>query len=311
MKESSNIFELVLPNFIDKITERLNASGISIDEPIESEEQITRWSSLYNLFLAESIGNVDFTSIENLISSEGLSFVINHQRIWGYCLLLSKVHLVMLEDICSTVRIQLDQANVKKYVLAKLMGKAIRTYAEVITLCENGLPYGAISLTRNIFELSVIMRFIDQYNDIVAMEFLKAAEKPLDEQDKDDYGWARSSGQFGENGRITFRALREKCGMDNSRYTEIYAFLSKYAHASSQSTNLEVGTSTDNVFIGKTNFGIENPAINAALFISNMMPIFINHFGDRNMRLKVLFSFEWSNMIHDEYTKTSLILYSA
>lgn len=62
-----------------------------------------------------------------------------------------------------------------KTILANICGKTLVTSREVITLCANGYPDGALSLARNVFEQMFIIAFFEQRKD--NSDFIEIVDK--------------------------------------------------------------------------------------------------------------------------------------
>ena len=60
-------------------------------------------------------------------------------------------------------------------ILVNICGKTLVTSREVITLCANGYPDGALSLARNVFEQMIIVAFFEQRKD--NSDFIEIVDK--------------------------------------------------------------------------------------------------------------------------------------
>mgnify|MGYP003295659129 CR=1 FL=1 len=60
-------------------------------------------------------------------------------------------------------------------ILANICGKTLVTSREIITLCANGYPDGALSLARNVFEQMIIIAFFEQRKN--NPDFIEIVEK--------------------------------------------------------------------------------------------------------------------------------------
>lgn len=309
---SKNIFEQFNTNFDTDIARILSEKGLDIDNPNRNEEDFQQVSSIIQQYITDNKELIveAYEKSQNCYEVEASKFNENYYLIWGKCIQISKLHCRLLEDICKQTLVIVDKENIKGFVLAKLMGKSIRTYLEIITLISGGFPYGAASLTRTLFELMVITRFIVKCNDEVALEYFNASAKPLDEQDYNNYSWARASGMFGSNEKITFGKLLKKCELDNSIYSKLYAFHCKFAHATPQTVNYDINAVTDDIYCGPTIQAIDVPATNAALFIRSVMLDYLCYLDEDNLSIKALFCAEWVTYLCSEYNKAAKKLQS-
>jgi hypothetical protein len=283
---NDDIFERLHPGFTGDLSELLKRNGFDVNVSIKDEEDCKKRTTLICDFARGNLENIDDLCKELQRDKGQGDFLIEYYQVWGHCLQLSIMHHRMLEDTCRVLKVPFDEEHIKEAVLLQLMGKGLQTYAEIITLLTNGYPYGAVALARNLFELMVVIQFMAQENEAVAMAHYEASQKPLDQQnEKKKYEWARKAGCIGENEAIHLKLLQEKCGMTDPKYKEIFSYHCKFAHASPQTVNLDAGASSNMIFTGCTMVGIEGPAINSALFISSMMVTLVNHFKHPEFRL--------------------------
>ena len=304
---SNSIFEQFNSKFDANIVRILSGEGIHIDDPNRKEEDFQQISDIIQNYITENKGLIRriCKKNQNYDVLKARKFYKNYYAVWGNCIQISKLHRRLLEDICTQTIIKAEKENVKGYVLAKLMGKSIRTYSEIISLISDGFPYGAASLTRTLFELMVITRFIVQCNDNVALEYYKASAKPLDEQDYNNYSWAESSGIFKPNEKITLGKLQKECNLDNAVHFKLYAFHCKFAHATPQTVNFDIDAVTDDTYYGPSMQSIDVPANNAALLIRNIMLDYLIYIDEDNISIKALFCAEWVIYLCDKYNEAA------
>ena len=249
----------------------LTENGINPQISEIREADAERVSALMQRMITDNI-SILYKIGCNVEDEEGSAlFFKKYNEIWGECIHTAKCYINLLANLCGKIKIIADEEHIKEYVLARLMGRGIRTYAEVIILLQNGFPYGAASLSRNLFELMTIARFIVKNDASVALEYYRETDKTPEQQNKEDYEWARKSGEFEPKEKITLRKIREKAGMVDLEYCKIYAFLCKFTHASPQTVNYDMFATSDDIFHGPSLFGVEVPGINATLFLRDLM----------------------------------------
>jgi len=183
------IFEQFHDDFDKYLFALLETGNLGNGISLSDEESCERASSTIQSYLNNSAEHIkDICKyVTNEDDHEKEIFFANHTKTWGNCIQLSILHLRLLDDLCSNIQVTFDEENIKEFVLARILGKGMRTYAEVITLISNGFPYGATSLTRNLLELMIVSRFICSNEKEVALAYFEASDKPLDQQN-DDYG---------------------------------------------------------------------------------------------------------------------------
>jgi len=220
---------------------------------------------------------------------------------------LSQLHEQLIIELATDkIHIESVEKNKKEYVLSKLLGRGIRTYQEINLLVRNGYPYGAITLTRALFELAVITSFIDKQNDLVAEAYYNYSGDSVDTNS--NYEWARPAGVFKEKEKIRFNRLRELGVFGDDKYKELYTIYCNFAHGSPQVVNNEVGAETDAVYSGPTAYGLEAPATFAALIISEILLTVFFESCSRELTKKGLFCIEWAQYLKDKYEEKAASL---
>lgn len=303
---NQDIFEQLHPDFVNSFGKYLSSNGINPDAPATNMEEFERRVSLVNDFASKSMEDVLDSNCKYEDEEEKEKFFGIHNRIWGKCLQLSTIYLCMLEDLCKLMTIVFDEEHIKGYVLAKIMGKGIRTYAEVLTLLKNSYPYGAAALTRNLFELMVIMRFIEKNDKAVARAYYEAAAVPLEQQrSDDDYKWAKAADCFKDKKKVLFSDIRKESGLAAPKLIQVYKFLCKFIHADPLTVNHEIGLDTNDIIIGGSHMGIDVSGIDAALFTRAMMIDLIGYMNVPEANTKASFFVEWCTCLCKEFKETA------
>lgn len=251
------------------ITEKLYDAGLYV-EKLASEDDLMKLSAIIHdaaLELtrhAKSI-NAEFCLADNLPQDMAL-----FSAVWGQCLSLSELLQHILESICLTFDASVDEEHILEAVLVRIFTRGIRTFAEINTLLQHGYPYGANSLTRNLFELWCILTFVGKYGAKTAVAYYEATGNDM--ISKNEYEWAKVAGVFDENSRISLIDIRRKCGLDSTTNKEFYSFSCKYTHGAPQIVNHEVGETKEHIYdMGGSSYGLEVPGINSAILIVSML----------------------------------------
>lgn len=280
-------------------------NGIDIKTPIASFEDAEHISMLMQQFISRRIcsllevGHCSENEKEEAISSR------KNKEVWGYCIKLMKCFINLLIDLCDKKKVVADEEHIKDFVLARLMGRGIRTYTEIVILLQNGFPYGAASLSRNLFEYMTIARFISGNDDCVALEYYRQTNTTPEQQKKDDYEWARKSEKFSSKENITFKKIQNAAGMADMEYYEIYSYLCKFSHASPQTVNYDMFAVTDDIYLGPSLYGVEIPGINSTLFLRDIFLSFCKQFSDTETLAKELLCAEFATYICNAFKEAA------
>jgi len=85
----------------------------------------------------------------------------------------------------------------------------------------------------------------------------------------------------------------------------MYSFHCKFAHASPQTVNYNLNEVSDDIFTGPTIQTIEVPAINASMFIRDIVLNFFNSISNDEISMKVLFCAEWATYLCSKYNEAA------
>ena len=300
---------LMLSSFTDRF------KGFLTDNEIETEKLLTdietqeRIASIINPFIFEFLKTMD-TMIDIWEEDPEIAgFLEKFDETWGNCIRLLGIHLSILVELASiTQKIPADEEHIKDYMLSRLLGRGIRTFQEITLLLENGYPYGASSLTRNLFELAVVAKFIETNDATVAKAYYETSNESIEHDDH--YNWAKASGKFKDTEHITLKRLHELAGFKEDSYNILYKILCNFTHASSQITNREMGVVSDDVFIGPTIFGIDSAGINAIRLINEIALTIISKQADSDATLKLKLVILFGEYICKELTNVASHVYS-
>ncbi len=302
-----DMYDLLVPDFIRNFDAHLQCKGVNPDGQISDCKEAERLSTALQGFISQVAGSLNSKQIRSYTSKEDNTFYIEFHRFWSHCLQLSQVHERLIIDLAADkTHIESTEDNRKEYVLSKLLGRGIRTYQEINLLIKNGYPYGAISLTRTLYELAIITRFIEMQDDCVARAYYNSSSDSVDTNSS--YEWARASGAFKEKEKIRFSRIREITGFNEEKHKELYTIYCNFAHGSPQIVNNEVGADTDAICVGPTIFGIEAPAIFASMIISEIfLAVFFKSCSEEQIK-KGMFCIEWARYLKCEYEKKAAVL---
>jgi len=299
----------ILQNFTDDFNEFLARNNIEVKELFTKIEIQDRIASSILPFISGFVGRLDTMTEIWKTDPEIVEFYKGFNIIWGNCMKLISVELSILFELASvTQKIPADEDHIKDYILARLLGRGIRTYQEITILLENGYPYGASSLTRNLFELVVIAEFLSENNAAVAKAYYDGSSNGMDHDDH--YNWARASGKFKDTEHITLKKIHELAGFDENNYNDLYKTLCNFSHASSQITSCEVGTDSNDIFIGPTSFGIEAAGIYATRLVNRIALTVISNHADSDSLLKLILAIEFGEYLCQELTNVATLINS-
>lgn len=301
-----SFFEQLQPNFNEELSGYLLENNVNIENIALSEENSQKAVHVTKEFINKCTQNVDKILLENKDGVEARKFNNSFQQVWGESIKLSEVHECLISEIAfetTHIHLSTDDKSIKEYVLTKLLGNAIRTYQEIILLMKNGYPYGAISLTRNLFELSIITRFIQQENDEVSKAYYKSSDADVDYNDK--YAWARPSGKFSKNERITIQRLREISDFDDDKFKNLYTIYCNFSHSAPQIVNNDVDTDGLNIYAGPKTRGINAPGPNAAAFICDILLNAKLEKATPQTNWKIFFCLVWEEFLCESYNEAA------
>ena len=194
-------------------------------------------------------------------------------------------------------------------VVTRLHSRACQTMGEIIALLKAGYADGAMARWRTLHEISVILNFIVEngedvaikYADHKAIHIYKSAKEycryyerlgyePMTEEEfsavrtdyekqiekygapfKNDYGWAAEALNMT---RPTFRDMEEAVKLDH--FHTYYGFACHSVHCDSKGTFSRVGVSADNspVLVGPSVFGLIDPiSCSSISLVQTTMPL--------------------------------------
>ena len=118
--------------------------------------------------------------------------------------------------------------------------------------------------------------------------------------DEKDNDWAKSASCFShytDSSRVTFEAIQNKCSNVNESWKKHYRSACKAVHASPISTFGRISIHSDILSngIGRSIFGIDEPATHAAVSLNMVITNFFHTFvsGDSILMQKVINKWTW------------------
>lgn len=296
------IFESIHISFSQALKDYLINDGIDFENLTLSEDESEKMMQLVGKFITENLININeiYKGIQEDVDLE--SFHVEFNKIWGYCIKLSEIHERLISEIAfqtTKIALPLNDENIKEYVLNRLLCSAIRTYQEIILLMSNGYPYGAISLTRNLFELAVITRYIEQENEAVAWAYFNSSDAPVEFNHK--YRWAALSGNFKQKEIITFKKIKDISGFDE-RFDALYTIYCNFSHSAPQIVINDVDTDIADIYAGPKTFGADAPGIFAATLVGDILTTVKLKNASLDARLKIIFCIGLAYHIRDNFS---------
>lgn len=287
------------------ITQTLQANSIDPNTfPLENEKL-----EEYDLSIMKVVSNIlPYAKSISIEKEQELSsaFHKRHLELWNFPFSLSDTFVEFAFYLVRAIQVPADKEHITEFVLSKLIGKALRTYSEVIVLLKQGFPYGAFALSRQIFELAVFISFIRKYGDTVALDFYNESSADLYKH-KENYEWARKSGCFGDKGHITFNGIERESGIHHSVDDDkrIFSFLSKFIHASPQTIFREPTMELHEIGVGPSSHSIDK----AHYFSANYFGISLLHINNLlpsiALQKRLIFCINWIRRMNEEYKKVS------
>jgi len=301
-----DLFEILHPDFSKAFFDFMIEHNVNFKNSELSGNENRKTIDLAKEFIEKCISNTKRILLINKEDREAQRFETTFQQVWGESICLSEIHEHLISEVAmqsTNIVLSDDDSNIKEYVLTKLLGNAIRTYQEIILLMKNGYPYGAISLTRNLFELSIITRFIAEESDEVSIAYYRSSNAEVDHNDR--YAWARPSGKFSKKERITIQRLRELSKFDDERFKDLYTIYCNFAHSAPQIVNNDVDTNSPNIYAGPKVNGIDAPGTNAAAFICDILLKVKGQNATQDINFKILFCLVWEEYTSESYKRAA------
>lgn len=301
------LFEKLHLDFSNALRCYLVKNNVDLENSVLSEDESEKLILVTKQFISEHMAKANVIYAEIKEDQESKLFNIMFNKIWGQSIRLSEIHEHLVSEIAAQttqITLPINEENTKEYVLVKLLSSAARTYQEIVILLKHGYPYGAISLTRVLFEIAIITRFIANENEAVALEYYKSTSDEVDYNSK--YEWARASGKFGnEKESITIKGLRVLSGFKEERYINLYTVYCNFAHSAPQIVNNDVDSDGINIYAGPKMCGIDAPGSNAAALINDVLRTVKGKNATEEIDLKIIFCLAWEDYLTDSYTRAA------
>lgn len=296
-----DIFEIIHPDFDTFLIDKLREESDNSKKDTQTFDDRPWFSSIIRSIAAEVFKRMDSICYPSRLDSQLDVHCQNLNQIWKSGFQYSDILYQMLADTYQLIETPEDSEHIKDVVLDKILGKGLRTYAEIFLLLRNGYPYGATALTRILFELMVYYHFIMEHDDNLAMSFYNASENPMTENEK--FEWARNSGCFNKKESINFGKIRENSGLENinNSLNSNYAYYCKFSHSASQTIINEFGDSTNDIFIGPTIYGIHIHAIYSTITLCDILAHTLYRNKNDKFTWRSIFCLEWSFLLIDAY----------
>lgn len=234
-------------------------------------------------------------------------FAKSHDEAWGECLNFSEMMYTMCTeamdrycDFCYDLeKNDPDSVESKRYTFVsfrEICARACQEYLEIVTLVKNGLADGAFARWRSLDELCIIIQFIQEQGEIVAKAFYEASFN----SEKRNYEWAKTAPCFcylGEKVSIQYQMIRDKCSQVNEGWNNCYKSACKAVHANPMATFGRIGNKPNGLSngVGRSIFGIDEPAVHAAVSLNSVINTFLGVFasGDGLLMMKTINKWTW------------------
>ena len=225
-------------------------------------------------------------------------------------LALSRLFVEFCFAICKSYNLDIGKSreeSLNKYnALFSINGVALRTFNEVLCLCESGYPEGAYAHGRVLFEYAAIASFLSSDTDEVSKAFLDSALENT-KSEADHYKWALTSERFAEKNaedikistfitemNTQLQSRSRIYSMSNSKFRKPYDDKSVFIHASSKGVLARFRTQPGfiNSFDVDRNFtGIEIAIVTATESVSLIMCYYLGCIKHKSFfsRLSALF----------------------
>ena len=306
-----DLFERIHPDFSNSLIGYMVKNNVKFKQASSSESESKKMILVTRQFISERMAEANKMYIELKEDCRAKQYNDKFTEIWGESIKLSEIHEYLISDIAAQtthITLPLNDENIKEYVLARLLSSAIRTYQEIILLLRNGYPYGATSLTRVLFEIAIITRFISGENKAVALAYYNSASDEVDYNSK--YEWARASGKFNKKfgkkpENITIQGLRKASGLEDKKFDNLYTIYCNFSHSAPQIVNNDVDTDDADIYAGPKTFGIDAPGIHAARFICDSLNSALGMKASLDLNLKIMFCMAWMDLVHESYKRSA------
>lgn len=249
------------------------------------------------------------------ISSErrasAAAFVARQEKKWGKCFALSDTMYVLAmkfgEAFGKHVEENVDKGIKNEHIytllcLQHIHGRACQEFLEILYLIRLGFADGAYARWRSMYELSCISWFIREQGEQIAKQYWEQSQT-------DDKSYAWTNGAKNKNGKIvqigSFARIQEAC-TKSPEWKEQYRLACFVNHASPQGTFKRLANMKplDKIPCGHSDYGIDTPAIHAAISLTIITDVLLNLFpyGEGVVHCNVMNA--WTDLIRERYTAT-------
>lgn len=236
-------------------------------------------------------------------------FMTRNEQLWNKGFIASEaMYLIVLEstqaysDIVSESSPEILDGRAYLYlVLSRIQARACQQFLEILHLLKGGFADGAFARWRSLYELSVVAKFIKENGESVAKAYYNDA---LSFDCSKNY-WAKAAPCFKscKGKSIQFAAIQEQCGFSDATYKNPYDLANQVVHSSPQGTfgRLCVPSVKDVIPVGRSDYGLAAPAINAAISLAVVSEAFFVSVpsGDGIAYIKTIN--KWSEIVRECY----------
>lgn len=238
-------------------------------------------------------------------------FMARNEQLWNRGFILSEaMYLIVLESaqayseiISETPDEKLENRKYVYSVLRQIHARACQQFLEILHLLKGGFADGAYARWRSLYELSVISEFIRKNGETVAKAYYEDA---LVTDYSKNY-WAKTAPCFAsrKGKSVPFNAIQDECSFANAAWKNMYSLANQVVHSSPQGTfgRLCVPSMKNVTPVGRSNYGLAAPAINAAASLAMISADFFISApsGDGIVYIKTIV--KWSEIVRECYSE--------
>ncbi len=245
-------------------------------------------------------------------------FQAHQDQKWGKCFAASEVmyelSIEIANDYTTYVAEEISKIEQKEYqytyaTFVHIHGRVCQIYLEILCLIKNGFADGALARFRTMYELCYIADFIKTAGEETALAYLQQSNT-----DNQKCSWAKNAPCFAhksKNFKPTLLAIRKSCD-----FTEKWEKQHKAGcfvnHASPQGTLKRLANidGMNMIPVGKSDYGITDPAVNSAIILAIVTAMFVAIFPNTETLAKSTMLTHWSHIIRKMYLSTDQELFA-
>lgn len=313
---AGDVLENIFKNALQKRIHELTKQGMTETEILQMLNQKKIDNTISKLIEQATQDQLSlYQSKAFEISSERRAsaavFIAHQEEKWGKCFALSDAMYVLATEFGEAfgeyVEENVDESRKNELMytflcLQHIHGRACQEFLEILYLIKLGFADGASARWRSMYELSCISWFIREQGEQIAKQYWEQSQT----YDK-SYAWTNGAkNKNGETIKIgSFADIQRAC-TKSPEWKEQYRLACFVNHASPQGTFKRLANMKplDKIPCGHSDYGIDTPAIHAAISLTIITNLFLNLFphGEGVVHCKVMNA--WTDLIRERYTAT-------